>query len=441
MIRYANIDFANVKLPNSNMLQVNMGDNLQFLAIDYLYECAGVNSNDVARITMSEIKRGNENPKYRDDFLLLPMNWGIWDKAYMTENNLDVSDNIRIIPLGMCIGGTDGEAFYNEHNKNYYKSISPMGCRDEYSMLKMQKLGINSYLNGCLTSLFPRLKNYNENGKVLFVDAPEELRPFVPKEYLENATFMTQQCYLPADMSCEEINNQVRKHYEKIKREARLVVTSRLHVASPCMAWGIPVIFAKKVVDHRFGWLDKYLPLYSEEDYANIDWEPQPVEYEKNKQELLNFNIKRITDAYYMYSSAEKITKYYGAPIKRKTYPSFRDVVAYDNKAVYEWLSKRFSTDDVFSYVLWGVTDAASEVYRKVSELYPYAKLAAVVDKYKETEFLGYKIQKPDVLQKLKDAIVIVLPVKASGEARELLRSLGYDKEQYFLRGDLYMES
>lgn len=442
MIRYANIDFTGIKLQDSNMMQANIGDNLQFMAVDYIYRCAGIADSDVVRIKLSEMKRGQENPAYADDLLLMPMNWSMWEKDYMTGSYLDVSEQVRIIPLGMCIAGHDDPSFYNDDNVAYYKSITPLGCRDAYSMHKMQEQGVASYLNGCLTSLFPRLeKGFNVGGKVFFIDAPEELRPYVPEKLLQDAVFMSQQYYLPADMSREAINEQIRKHYNKIKSEACLVVTSRLHVASPCLAWGIPVIFAKKVIDHRFGWLDKYLPLYGEQDYSQINWEPQPVDYEESKQKLLSFNIKRITDAYDMYSAMEKITEYYGNPTGRDNYPSFRDTVAYDNGAVYDWLAKQFSAQDKFSYALWGISGAADEVYSKIQELFPYASLVAAVDRYKQTEFHGIKIIKPEVLQDLLDAVVIVLPVKASSEARVLFRSWNWDKERYFLRGDLYMEA
>ncbi len=441
MIRYANIDFSGVKLHDTNMFQVNMGDNLQFMAIDYLYQCAGIALEDVARIKLSEMKQGQENPAYDDDLLLMPMNWSMWEKEYMTGGNLEVSEHIRIIPLGMCIAGHDNPSFYNDNNIAYYKSIAPLGCRDVYSMQRMYENGIPSYVNGCLTSLFPRLEHgYNPAGKVFFIDAPEELRPYVPERLLQDAVFMSQQYYLPADMSREAINEQIHSHYARIKSEARLVVTSRLHVASPCLAWGIPVIFAKKVIDHRFGWLDKYLPLYGEQDFARIDWKPQPVDYEGSKQKLLAFNIKRITDTYDMYSTAEKITNYYGTSTERKVYPSFRDTVAYDNGVVYEWLAKRFSSQEKFSYAIWGISGAADEVHEKIQKLYPNAKLVAAVDRYKQATFWGQEIKKPETLQDLSDAVVIVLPVKASAEAQSCFMNWGWDRNRYFLRGDLYME-
>ena len=442
MIRYANIDFTGIKLQKSNMMQVNIGDNLQFMAIDYLYRCAGIPDSDVARIKLSEMKRGQENPAYVGDLLLMPMNWSIWEKEYMTESNLDVSEQVRIIPLGMCIAGHDDSSFYNDDNVAYYNSIAPLGCRDEYSMHKMQEQGVPSYLNGCLTSLFPRLENgFNVDGKVFFIDAPEELRPYVPERLLQDAVFMSQQYYLPADMSREAINEEIRSHYARLKSDARLVVTSRLHVASPCLAWGIPVIFAKKVIDHRFGWLDKYLPLYGEQDYGKIDWEPQPVDYEDGKQKLLAFNIKRITDTYDLYSTMDEITEYYGNLTGRDNYPSFRNTVAYDNGAVYDWLAKRFSAQDKFSYSLWGISGAADDVCEKIGELFPHAKLVAAVDRYKQAEFHGLEIQKPEVLQDLTELLVIVLPVKACSEARACFQNWGWDRERYFLRGDLYMEA
>ena len=442
MIRCGNVRFSGIKLKNSDMLQVNVGDNLQFMLVDYLYNCAGIYSEDVIKVDLSEMKRGYKNLLCKDDLILVPMNWSLWESSYMEGIHLSISDQVKIVPLGMCIAGNDNKLFYNEKNINYFKSIAPIGCRDEYSMRKMHQYGVSAYLNGCITSLLPRLEQgYNKQGKVFFIDAPEELRPFVPKNYLNDAVFMSQQYYFPSEISCEEINERVKLHYNRIKTEARLVVTSRLHVASPCLAWGIPVIFAKKIIDHRFGWLDRYIPLYSEYNYSSIDWYPQPVDYEESKQKLLDFNIKRITDTYDLYSNMKKITEYYGTLTSRNEYPSFRDTVAYDNQSVFKWLSTHFSSRDKFSYVLWGITDATDKVYNTIQQTYPYAKLVAAVDRFKEGAFHGIKITKPEsTLQSFSSAIVIVLPVKASSEARNLFRSLKWDSNRYFLRGDLFME-
>lgn len=45
---------------------------------------------------------------------------------------------------------------------------------------------------------------------------------------------------------------EVYKVYKEYRRQATLIITSRVHVALPCMAMGIPVIFAKNEYSYRF---------------------------------------------------------------------------------------------------------------------------------------------------------------------------------------------
>ena len=70
-----------------------------------------------------------------------------------------------------------------------------------------------------------------------------------------------------------------------LRDTAKLVVTSRLHIASPCLAMGIPVILAKKHFGDRFGFIDCFLPTYTPEKYNDIDWSPSPINFEEEKHD------------------------------------------------------------------------------------------------------------------------------------------------------------
>lgn len=81
---------------------------------------------------------------------------------------------------------------------------------------------------------------------------------------------------------------------ELIKRysKARLVVTSRLHCALPCVALGTPVIFVPKDKnDIRFKGYNEFLNIYSPEDLQKIDWNNPPKN--KKPEELIKELEKR----------------------------------------------------------------------------------------------------------------------------------------------------
>ena len=86
--------------------------------------------------------------------------------------------------------------------------------------------------------------------------------------------------------------------YEEYINNARMIITSRMHGALPCIAAGIPVIFAKDVYSYRFAGIDDIAQIYTEETYDKIDWDPQPIEYEEKKRKIMDFDGKRVWDVY-----------------------------------------------------------------------------------------------------------------------------------------------
>ncbi|MDQ6438269.1 hypothetical protein RB623_29840 [Mesorhizobium sp. LHD-90] len=72
------------------------------------------------------------------------------------------------------------------------------------------------------------------------------------------------------------------------RRKASLVVTPLHHAASPCIAAGIPVIICRRAFDSRFTYLRQLLPVYTPENFHEIDWRPAPVDIGGIRANLLN---------------------------------------------------------------------------------------------------------------------------------------------------------
>lgn len=162
---------------------------------------------------------------------------------------------------------------------DYFKSKSPIGCRDYDSVERMKSAGIDAYYTGCLTTTL----NYNghifeptifkRKNKIILVDVlykdnlslsykrnklyvlrdilkgrvldynkvNKYINNLVPVKFKENTSNIT--CYYTA----KSTHNQRFSHAEDILRklaEAKVVVTSRIHIALPCLALGTPVLFA-----------------------------------------------------------------------------------------------------------------------------------------------------------------------------------------------------
>lgn len=55
-MKFGNIYWQNTCTKDNEVMMVNIGDNLQFMTIDYLYSRLKIDTNDVVRVRMDELK-------------------------------------------------------------------------------------------------------------------------------------------------------------------------------------------------------------------------------------------------------------------------------------------------------------------------------------------------------------------------------------------------
>ncbi len=159
----------------------------------------------------------------------------------------------------------------------YFKNHEPIGCRDYDTLNRIKEAGIDSYYSGCLTTTL----NYNgrllgkdpERGSkiiladVLFKDdvrlrikrnrlyiirdlfigklfslnkVKRYIDNLIPARLKQHVAHLT--CYYPENTS----EDQRFDHAIYILKElasAKLVITSRIHIALPCLALNTPVLF------------------------------------------------------------------------------------------------------------------------------------------------------------------------------------------------------
>ncbi len=167
-------------------------------------------------------------------------------------------------------------------------SDTVIGCRDEATFNLVKKLGKKAFISGCITVTLDKREKEPENGKVFLVDAPDEILPFIPDELRGKTEYVSQSFRLENSLSDGETHEALMKKAKetlsRYKDEASLVITSRLHVASPCTAMGIPVILVRKYFDERYSWIEKYLPLYTPDRFSSIDWNVKAPDIEKEKE-------------------------------------------------------------------------------------------------------------------------------------------------------------
>ena len=227
------------------------------------------------------------------------------------------------------------------------------------------------------------------NGKVFLVDVSDNLYPFIPDELKKDAVILSHAVPVNTTvMTIEEddkLNQYAVKLLDQYKKEAKLVITSRLHAAAPCIAMGIPVVLASDNIDFRYSWLDKYVPIYTLDEYDSIDWNPMPVSAEEVKEWIPTYIAKRIKNDPTAVDELIKLDEYYMTRNRVDYYGYFR-------KRIIEIVKK--INNDKFRYIIWGAGLHSGYAYDIIKELYPNAELKAVIDKYETGKRFGIDIQK-----------------------------------------------
>ena len=157
----------------------------------------------------------------------------------------------------------------------YLKNHQPIGCRDQFTVDTLMEKGIEAYFTGCLTLTLDTYKvedslrgeeiyivdplyGYTTNKKVVrnyktlirsvlsgkifeLGKRKKHLDTIIDSSLLESAIYVNQEP--PArkytDVEKFEMAEDLLRKYAK----AKLVITSRIHCALPCLAMGTPVIF------------------------------------------------------------------------------------------------------------------------------------------------------------------------------------------------------
>lgn len=164
----------------------------------------------------------------------------------------------------------------SEENVKYFKKHSPIGCRDYKTVELLKEKGIEAYFSFCLTTtLGLKYSSPIKNENIYLVDlfytydrtviekisvkslfkgfqlkklkklkkyfsSPPTLTNYIPSEVLSKSTKLNH--FVSYKNSNEEFYKMA-KEYLKKYAEAKLVVTSRIHCALPCLALGTPVLF------------------------------------------------------------------------------------------------------------------------------------------------------------------------------------------------------
>ena len=280
----------------------NVGDYIQSLAARQFFP---VDDDDIILINREKLNTKKENIN-----ALLIMNG--WFSHY--PDCWPPADYITPIFVSFHINKSVEDFFKKPDVIEYLKKHEPIGCRDTHTQEFLRKNGIESYFSGCLTTTFEKVHwtKYpdKENKKVLLIDILHNIGSlnylfsrtdinFINKLIRIPKTIKARVSIVNAEKLISKIKSSIRlnrnhvvfeslttqfsakineperfslaKEYLEKYSNADLVITSRIHVALPCLALGTPFVFVNPEVDtSRFPGLSDFFNLLSKGDICSM---------------------------------------------------------------------------------------------------------------------------------------------------------------------------
>lgn len=280
--RYNNRSHFDLRNGGRPDVTINIGDNIQSLAVRSLCNRLGIDDSHLIAVNRDDIANYSGEP------VKLLMNGCFYRHCFPLPPN--------ITPV--FFGFNTNSVKVIRENKHIFRKYAPIGCRDCATRDLFLSQGIPAYVTGCLTLTLEKRPLPPKNGKVVLAfgsgsgEFPGSLLQHIPPHLLQEMCLIYQrepvQVRPLGDTEIQMADETARRHLGTYCNEARLVITPLLHVASPCMAMGIPVILARKDLDARFTAINKITPVHTPENFRSINWSPEVVELEPIKQAMTN---------------------------------------------------------------------------------------------------------------------------------------------------------
>lgn len=266
------------QLAKTGAYTVNLGDNAQSIAMRDVYRRLGVGDDQIVSVNRDTI------PAYAGPPCILVMN-GVFPK-----HSFPIPANITPVFVGF-----HAKADVINDNLDTFKRFEPVGCRDIATTRRMTAAGIRAFTTGCVTLTLAPREAAPPRTRLLIVygsEFPASILRHIPRDLSDTAELIYHRhpvgLYPLTPERCSEIERYENSLLQRYRRDATLILTPLHHVATPCMAMGIPVIISRFANDDRFSFLETLMPIYTPERFAKIDWRPRPVDVSRVRSDLLS---------------------------------------------------------------------------------------------------------------------------------------------------------
>ncbi len=216
---------------------------------------------------------------YRDSIGSYEHNCKIIMNGWFSYNPKNfVNKHIKPLFISFHIADFNHSKIIIPQYKDYLNKYGPIGCRDESTKDLLSSNGIEAYFSSDLCLTLP-INNGTRTDEILVVEIPNKTLGKIPKEIIKKSKYINYHC--PSDDKEAMIRaSTLLSNY----RSAKLVITSRLHVVMPCIAFGTPVIYIGEN-SKRTEVIGKYIPMF-ESYLEDTDWNGYTKDVNKERKFL-----------------------------------------------------------------------------------------------------------------------------------------------------------
>ena len=182
--------------------------------------------------------------------------------GFYSLNEGNNANSEQIIPIYTSIHISNN--YINSDTVNNLQKYKPIGCRDNKTLKLLMNKGIDAYFSGCLTTTLDidyGVDDSKRNDEIIFVDYK-----FGNFDKADQYLYSLKAYNFSKIINITHHFNLTDEHLNRFKiaknlldryARAKLVVTTRLYAALPCLALHTPVILINKNYDS-----DRFLGLY-----------------------------------------------------------------------------------------------------------------------------------------------------------------------------------
>ena len=231
--------------------------------------------------------------------VLLPLN-GWFKRTVGSDPQWPPHERIIPVFIGFHVRPHQCPALLEPRSIDYMKAHGPVGCRDPFTIRALNEKGVSTYLSHCLSLSFAKRKPGEVGDTVVVASRDREIIDVLPPEYRNDHIYVNH--YMVRDCFSQYLT-EAKSFLASYRTRARLVITTFLHCALPCIAMGIPVIaflprpqydFQKTSDEERFSGLMEIAPVHRFGDMSNVDWNPHPIDVEPIKETIALDFQKRV---------------------------------------------------------------------------------------------------------------------------------------------------